>query len=309
MPDYIINTRPYTINTLLDEENSNGLYDLSYLSLINIEGDRAGEFLQGQVSCDVNQVTRDQMRQGLFCNLQGRIQAMVDVINYQGFQLVLPADLIPSMLTILAKTAMVSRVKVKAHAGAHVYGLYIPNPDASLPLDITLPSLPFSAIHTADTYCYALGDHCYILISNTALANQPLRGSLAWHRLQLSLGRVEIYPDTQAMFLPHRLDLHKKNYISFDKGCYKGQEIIARTHYRAKLKHGLQQFLIDTEEPLLAGSKVFSLDKGTEIGELIDFCPVSARHMMISVSILNEHPESVQIEGQQNNTRLICGTK
>ncbi|MGQ3891136.1 CAF17-like 4Fe-4S cluster assembly/insertion protein YgfZ [Legionella sp. CNM-4043-24] len=304
MPDYVINERPYhTLAAINDElrlsDDCNALYDLSYLSLIEIDGPRAAEFLQGQMSCDVNQVGETQMRRGLFCNLQGRIQAMADVIYWHGYQLVLPEDLIPAMLTTLAKTALVSRVKPSHNTGCYVYGLHLPRADSPMPLRIQLPETPFSAAANDEMCCYSIGNHCYILVSKSPLADMPMRGSLSWHRLQLALGQVEIYPDTQSLFLPHRLELQKKSYISFDKGCYKGQEIIARTHYRARLKHSLRQFLIPAGEPLSAGKKIMAPDTGAEVGELIDFSPVSADTIMISVSILNEYRGLAAIEDHQ----------
>lgn len=294
----------------LDDEcrlpgDTNALYDLSHLSMIHIEGDRAAEFLQGQISCDVNQVTSSTIRQGLFCNLKGRIQAIADVINWHGYQLVLPADLIPGMMANLAKTALVSRVKPLHNTNYHIYGLYLANGKESLPVDLNLPVEPFATNSTGDTCCYSLGNQCYIILTRQSYEHLPLRGSLAWHRLRLSLGQVEIYPETQGLFLPHRLDLHKKGYISFDKGCYKGQEIIARTHYRAKLKHGLKLFSIDKNEPLAAGNKIFDPASGIEVGELIDFCPTSTERELIAVSILHDHAERVLFEGHRDNTLLL----
>jgi len=73
--------------------NSNTLFDLSRFSTITVSGPRASEFLQGQLTCDVNQVTAHQIQAGALCNLKGRILAMMEVVDWQGLKLVLPADL------------------------------------------------------------------------------------------------------------------------------------------------------------------------------------------------------------------------
>jgi len=128
------------------------------------------------------------------------------------------------------------------------------------------------------------------------LQRQQWRGSLAWHFLQLQHKRVEIYPSSRGLFLPHRLDLHISGYIDFNKGCYKGQEIIARTHYRAKLKHTLALFTVHTAEPLRAGQVVRGMENQNNIGELIDHAPLGNDLWLVALSIQHDAPGLVQFE-------------
>jgi tRNA-modifying protein YgfZ len=314
---YLINNREYSLVLPLSDElnfnpDKNYLFELPHLNAMNVTGARATEFLQGQLSCDVNQVNSTTMRQGSLCNLKGRVQALLDIINWQGYKLVLPADLLHETMASLAKTAMVSRVTLQHTFDFKVYGFYLSNPDDLLPNVLTNPLAPFAAVSNEKNYCYAIGDNFYLIITSDEgsqlaepfIKQQQLRGSLGWHRLQLERPRVEIYPQTRGTFLPHRLDLHKRNYISFDKGCYKGQEIIARTHYRAKLKHGLGIFSIHCNEPLSAGKKIFDLTDRAEAGELIDFCPLSPEQYLIVASMIHDHPSMVQIEDQEEAITL-----
>lgn len=312
MSFYSINQRHYSVMSSLEEEcrlplNTNRFYDLSYLSVIEIKGDKAADFLQGQLTCDVRHVTENSMRKGIFCNLKGRIDALVDVINWQGYKLVLPLDLADKLLGILAKTAIVSRVKPELDTSVNIFGLYRGNQDEPLPVPLNLPNEPFTATMAEGIYCYSLGNNRYIiLMSDNASASigDCAFGSLAWHHLQVSQGGVEIYPNTQAIFMPHRLELHKKNYISFDKGCYKGQEIIARTQYRGKEKHALQKILITNKEPLAAGKKLFDPASGLEVGEIIDFCPFSGDSSLMIASLLIGHPDTILVEGHKATTSI-----
>jgi folate-binding protein YgfZ len=316
---YPINNRDYTLlSPLVEEEcllqrDKNYLFDLSYLGMIQVSGDRAADYLQGQQSCDIRLVTDTMIQQGCFCNLKGRLLALVDLVNWYGYRMILPKDLIPGMLASLSKTAMVSRVQLQENSDFRIFGLYLSNRETGLPLPFRLPTQPYAATYTEEAFCYAIDEACFIILMNKnkthdllqAFAMQELRGSLAWHRLQLERQNVQIYHDTVSLFLPHRLDLHKKGYLNFEKGCFKGQEIIARTHYRAKLKHGLQNFLIKTQEPIMAGKKLFDPNTNQEVGELVDYCPLSKDTFLIVVSILNEHPLSVLIEGHATSTLLI----
>ena len=113
-----------------------------------------------------------------------------------------------------------------------------------------------------------------------------LQDEASWHMARLEHGDIQIYPESRGLFLPHRLGLHNTGYLSFDKGCYKGQEIIARTHYRAKLKHGMKIFTMQTTDTLRPGLRLMTEDGTRELGELVDFCPIDNQTFMLAASML-----------------------
>ena len=317
---YQINSRQLTAFTplaieLAYESNKNYLFDLSYLGGIHVDGARADEFLQGQLSCDLREVTHQQMRQGALCNLKGRVLALVDTINWNGHgsELILPTDLLLDTQRSLAKTAMFSRVSLHLATDYQIYGFYLQNKNDDIPFNIELPDTPYSVVSNDTHCCYCLEKNFYIFLIKTQhtptmrdqfIKKLQWRGSLAWHALQLQQKRIEIYPESRGMFLPHRLGLQLSGYLSFNKGCYKGQEIIARTHYRAKLKHELKLFVISTDETLRSGQKLFGNKDNLEVGELIDYCPIGGRNVLMSASILFEHPSKIYIEGHQYPVEL-----
>ncbi|ARG97655.1 YgfZ/GcvT domain-containing protein [Legionella micdadei] len=316
--EYFINNRPLSVFTSLASElnferNKNYLFDLSYLGSLSVLGERAVEFLQGQVSCDVRKVTDKMIQQGAMCNLKGRVLALFDVVSWHGLQLILANDLLSTTQSSLNKAAMLSRVQLEQTTSYQIYGFYLANAHDLLPENITLPETRLSLGTTAEHCCYSLGNQLYIILVTREEAaafalpfidRQQIRGSLAWHQLQLRHKHIEIYPETRGLFLPHRIDLHLSGQLSFDKGCYKGQEIVARTHYRAKLKHGLALFVIETDESLIPGKKVFLPNSDTEIGELIDLCPLAERRHLVAISILHEYPNEVLIESHSKTVVL-----
>lgn len=318
--DYTINHRPLTTYAPLTNElslnpNKNHLFDLSYLTGINVEGEKALEFLQGQLSCDVKDVSPHQFRQGALCNLKGRVLALVDVVNWheQGIKLILPQDLLEATLLTLSKTAVLSRVKLKPTTDYQLFGFYMQNPADLIPFNLNLLNTEYGVMHQ-DTCCvYHLGNGVYMFMVKNELADGLIdefnkhsqwRGSLAWHALQFQQKRIEIYPESRGLFLPHRIDLHRSGYLNFNKGCYKGQEIIARTHYRATLKHELQFFMIQTNEPLQSGQRLLEPHAQKEVGELIDYCPLGDQAFMIAVSILFQPPQTLRIEGHKDIVTL-----
>lgn len=318
---YLVNTRQLTTFAPLSDElvydpTKNYLFDLSYLAGIHVTGERAAEFLQGQLSCDVRDVNDHQMRQGALCNLKGRILALLDIVNWHeyGFQLILPNDLLSATQASLTKTALLSRVVLNPASDYQLFGFYLQNHDDIRPFNVECSNTHYGVIHHAEYCCYCLGNNLYIFLvqnkdvntlRNLFIAHSQWRGSLAWHALQLLHKSIQIYPNSRGLLLPHRVDLHLSSYLSFNKGCYKGQEIIARTHYRAQLKHVLKVFTIQTDGTLTSGQRLLNENGKQEIGELIDYCPVGNGKFIISASVIFEHPTRVIIDGLNQIVELM----
>ncbi|MCA0403158.1 MAG: folate-binding protein YgfZ [Proteobacteria bacterium] len=301
----LINNRAYQLfsdlqNELTLKEDKNYLFELPYLCCLNVEGEKAIDFLQGQVTGDVSKITQEKIKSTALCNLKGRVLALLEVLDWQGIKLILPNDLSEVTASSLNKIAPLSRVKIEETNEYKMYGFYLNNDKDLLPFNKDI-------LNTSDNdfFCYALSPKLYLilvkkdketLLKASFIQKEQMRGSLAWHYLRLVAKSFEIYPDTRGLFLPHRLHLHLNDFISFNKGCYKGQEIIARTHYRATLKHGLEFFNLTIEKPLVAGKKIFALDKSTEIGEIVDYCPTGDNEYLVAAIMLLERPDDFIIE-------------
>lgn len=319
--EYLINNRSLTYgqkigNPQLFNRNKNYLFDLSYLSLFDLNGDNATEFLQGQLTCDVHQISDIKMLQGAQCNLKGRILSLLDIISWNGIKLILPKDLIESTINSLSKTAMLSRVSIKPDDDYNIFGFYLQNPDDLLPDASFYPKDLYAFAYDINFSYYHLGHGFYVFIvakqlaaewTNRFIQKDQFEGSLSWHTLRLLHNQFEIYPESRALFLPHRLDLQKTPYLSFDKGCYKGQEIIARTHYKATLKHEFKLFNIVTKERLYSGQKLFKIDNNMEFGELIDYSYLGDNHYIVAVSVLMEPISIVRFEGHAMDLKLESG--
>lgn len=319
--NYKINSRSFSAfsrleNELVTDPHKNYLFDLSYLSILQVKGEHAQTFLQGQVSCDTSEVNEHQYQHGALCNLKGRILALIDILyrQHNDYLLIIPNDIMPQTQKSLEKTALLSRVAVCHDLDYQLFGLYIQNSNDILPTGGQPPIEKFGLVKEPSYFCYSLGNNLYILmIKNNHVdelcrdfkSHHQWRGSLAWHALTLQQKIIEIYPETRGLFLPHRLDLHRTGYLNFNKGCYKGQEIIARTHYRATLKHELRCFITHTNEPLRAGQRLLNATSNAEIGELIDYCPWMDNHYLIAASVLFDSPLTVRMEDHMSPVILI----
>lgn len=318
MSSYTLNERVYTIADSLShdlqfETALPYVFDLAHLGALDISGATAETFLQGQLTCDVTEVNPTQMRPGAMCSLQGRLLSLLDVVAWQGLHLVMPQDMLALCQKSLAKTALFSRVNLSINPHWQFLGLYLPEHAVKPNLPLVLPAAPWQICQNEHGCAYALSERLWIIIlphsdlKNTYLSqfSEPqIRGSLAWHYLEMQIPRLSIYPNTRELFLPHRLQLHTTPYISFNKGCYKGQEIIARTHYRAKLKHELKLFQITTDEPMFAGQKCYASPQETELGEIVDYCPLDSRQYLLAMSMLLAHPKEVFFEQHARSVML-----
>ncbi len=316
---YLINNRTLTtqkpIHTELNlKTDRNYLFDLSYLGVIDVLGEKSIDFLQGQLTSDLNLLSDIRIVQGAQCNLKGRILALMDIINWQGIKLVLPKDLLDSTIHSLNKTAMLSRVKLNTNTELKVLGFYLQN-DQDIHPDADFFSNELYTLTYGTQYSfYYLGHGFYVFLATDEWAEkitqrfaekEQLLGSLTWHTLRLYKQQVDIYPESRGLFLPHRLDLHQTPYLSFNKGCYKGQEIIARMHYKATIKHQLKIYYIHTNEKIYSGQKLINEQNGLELGELIDYSILDNDHYLIAASILKDCDSRVLFEGHEKSLFLV----
>ncbi len=316
--NHLINNRVLTTIAPIETElqlqpGKNYLFDLSYLGILDVTGTKACEFLQGQLTCDVNSISDIQMIQGAQCNLKGRILALMDVLSWKGVKLMLPKDLLEATINSLNKTAMLSRVSLRENNELVVLGFYLQNPQDMVPDSNFFPSNLYALTYGADYCCFHLGNGFYIFIGESAFASavtqrfaeqQQLLGSLTWHSLRLAQQQLEIYPESRGLFLPHRLDLHQTPYLSFNKGCYKGQEIIARMHYKSTLKHQLRIYSLVTDEKIYSGQKLVHEANGSELGELVDYSILGSGHYLVAVSLLKGIEPLVLFEGHKKAVSL-----
>lgn len=307
-----INTREYAgINNLTEEltlqENKNYLFPLTYLSTLSVTGQNPEQYLQGQLTCDVSKVTNQNMQPGALCNLQGRIIALLNAIVWNNnHYLILPKDLQEKVQKILHKTAIFSKAKIAKEDDLAIFGFYLQNLKDIIPYP--LPTEQYECINDETHCCCKIDEKLYLIIIKkedpnkllNAFPTEQLRKDLAWHTLLIKSSIYEIYPTSSALFLPHRLGLQKTAYISFNKGCFIGQEIIARTHYLAKLKHEMYLFEISTEEKLYSGQKIYTKDSKQEVGELIDFSIIAKNRYIVACSLLLEHPINVKFAEHTN---------
>ncbi len=220
-------------------------FDLGHLGSIYIHGKDAANFLQGQLTCDIHALTALNAQPTGCCNLQGRLVALLFIMVWQeGYLLLLPQDILETTIKHFKKYALFSKVTFEKNILDSLTGF----------------------LYSAPEEAYRCLNNLFIKPNTPPPANALCNE--AWHYQQMVQGFPDLHQKTQGTFLPHRIGLDKiEGAISFNKGCYLGQEIIARTHFKAVQKHAV--YLCETSMSVTPGDEVLSKDD-SNIGEIID---------------------------------------
>lgn len=254
--------------------NSNMLCDLSEFGLLKVTGTDAKKFLQGQLTCDLEKITATHSSMGAHCHPQGRIISLFYLFLWESaYFLLMPRLVVPLAIAALEKYAVfykVSLTEVSDHY--RIIGEIEENsPLSQISSDIKI--IPLASSTTKRRMIIISCDKTNPLLDDLA-KEASMATQKTWSYLDLCDGIPTLYPKTSLKFLPHEINLHQLNAIDFDKGCYTGQEIIARMHYRGKLKNRLYRARIAMGSPPLPATLIYSL-QGKEMrvsGTLVNAC-------------------------------------
>ena len=259
---------------------------LTDLSLIEVTGENAAEFLHNQLSNDVQHLESDQARLAAYCTPKGRMLASL-LFWKTGSSIYLQ---ISSTLqaTIQKRLQMfVMRAKVKLNNVSDDYvAIGLGGENAGKTLQLWFPQLPESLnakidnefgslIRAADAFGHARYEW---IIKRAALENiwSELKGKLTqvsnstWRRAEILAAIPHITDKTQELFVPQMVNFELIGGVNFKKGCYPGQEIVARSQYLGKLKR--RMFIAEIiSSDVQAGMEVFSsTDASQPCGSIVN---------------------------------------
>ena len=215
-----------------------------------------------------------------YCNPKGRILASFWVYRHNdAFYMLLPADTLAATLKRLRMYVLMSKVTLDdVSEELASIGLAGPGSEQALQqqLGVALSETANTIHHNGISVMRLPGNRLrYLIIAPNADMQslwQALRenstpvGYQAWQLLDIEAGLPSVYADNVEAFVPQMLNLHAIGGVSFKKGCYPGQEIVARMHYLGKLKRRMYRAHIDTDTPPQVGEEVFAPDSGSGQG-------------------------------------------
>lgn len=246
------------------------LAPLTHLGLIEVSGEDAKAFLHSQFTSDINHLAENQAQHAGWCNAKGRMQASF-LAWRQGdrYLLALSADLQEATQKRLQMFVLRSKVKLNSLTDTSVVlGLSGPQAEEVL-ADAGLPC-PTESLATAvagNTTVIRLDALRFVIVageSEMASLWQKLSGKArpvgvpVWRWLDVQSAFPLVTLATKEEFVPQMADFEKIGGVSFHKGCYPGQEIVARTQYLGKVKRHL--FRLNSQHALKVGDILHSPD-------------------------------------------------
>jgi hypothetical protein len=206
--------------------------ELADLGVLRIRGTDAERFLQGQLSNDVTRLREGPLLAG-YHNPQGRTLAVMRLVQAADADIlaVMPRELIAVTLTRLTRFVLRAKVQLTDDsAGWRVQGIVQPDaPDAPGGLAVRIAAAPMRWL--------ALSAR-----ASVSAAVAPAGERRAWTLLDIASGVPQVYARTSEAFVAQMLNLDLIDGIAFSKGCYTGQEVIARAHYRGRVKRRMQRW-------------------------------------------------------------------
>lgn len=245
------------------------LAPLTQFGLIRATGEEAASFLHNLFSNDVQHLGRDRAERCGFCSPKGRLLA--DFLIWredQDYLLQLSADIQPGMIRKLGMYVLRSKVKLSDASGDIVL-LGIAGSGAAAAISgigVELPIAPMDTVHFDGGTAIRLDERRIELAVHAdaaALVWEKLAGLVrpvgtpVWRWLEIEAGIPHITLATQEVFVPQMANLELIGGVSFTKGCYPGQEVVARTKYLGKVKRRTYRAHLDGACPL-PGTDLFS---------------------------------------------------
>lgn len=264
------------------------LVDLSAdAGLIQVNGPERREFLQGQLSTDIRRLTADSSQFSSWNNAKGRVVTLLRVFERDdAVMMALPSTLLASVTMRLRMYVLRARVQLTdASDRLPHFGVAGEAAPSLLAQCGYAPSEKTDAVNRiGETQLIRLpGATPRIAVYGEAAALQTLWTQLrqhgahpaeshAWTLLRILAGVPCVYPATSGHFVAQMLGLEELGAVHFNKGCYLGQEVIARAHYRGTVKRHLHRGSCVTGESLAPGMEIQASTHQGAVGEVVDAC-------------------------------------
>jgi folate-binding protein YgfZ len=242
----------------------NGICALPHLGVIQAQGEDAANFLHNQLTNDVLLLPVGQARLAAFCNAKGRMQASFVVIKTapDTVLLVLPQDLLPQTLKRLTMFVLRAKVKLSDASGQwQLHGLMGETARAALGDAASWQEVDWAGGHAVALYPAVAGEARQARAFWLGAFEQPAPEAPALTAEQWAWGSVlsgvpfVTLPVFEA-FVPQMLNFESVGGVNFKKGCYPGQEVVARSQFRGTLKRRMAR--VFSPVALMAGQDVFT---------------------------------------------------
>lgn len=266
------------------------LMPVSELAGLWVSGDDAFTFLQGQATCDLRQIEANHSSLGAFCNPQGRVVATFRILlAEQGYLLLLADDLLQPVTRRLQMYVLRAKVTVQP-TDFHWLGLagsvqqLFPEAPGETDAVTRIEGLSWIRVFDPQPRWLVTGDPGGVRKLQQKLESIPNVVKVsdhAWRLRDIRCGIPAICRATAEKFLPQMLNLDLLGAVSFDKGCYTGQEVIARSQFRGQIKRRMYHLGAPLPQTPAPGDPL--VDQGDIVGQVINAAPAGAMQEFLAV--------------------------
>jgi len=256
--------------------------DLSHFGLIRINGADTRTFLQGQLTNDIDAVTPELAQLSSYCSPKGRMLGSFWIFQRgEDLYLQLPRDRLQAILKRLQMFVMRSQVTLSDASGELArFGLagdcaetLLPFAPAAEKASQTREELTVIRLPGDRPRFEVVGPPGLLMdVWSRMLTRAEQTGAGFWSLMDIRAGIPNVFEDTVEAFVPQMANLQLVGGVSFTKGCYTGQEIVARMQYLGKLKRRMYRAHLDKGQPPARGAEVFSpsCESGQGAGRIVD---------------------------------------
>lgn len=268
--------------------NGNVFADLSHQGVLAVRGKDALEFLQGQFTNDLRHLGDGTSQLNGYCSAKGRLLASFRVIpEDDGFLLRMPRAMVEPLMKKLRMFVLRAAVTLEDVGECQIH-LGVSGPGAERELGALAPALPQAVDGIARGGGYTViripGVHPRFEVHGGLEAMRRLWdtlnvrcapvGEAPWGLLDVLAGIPTIHPETSDAFVPQMVNLQLLGGVSFKKGCYPGQEVVARMQYLGTLKRRMYLARVLSEAPPRPGDELYSPEDGEQsAGKVVDAQP------------------------------------
>jgi folate-binding protein YgfZ len=248
---------------------------LARYGLLSVTGSDARAFLHAQLTNDIENLPPSRAALAGWCSAKGRLLASFLVIPVaEGFLLQLSRDLVPAVLKRLSMFVLRAKARIADESDTWrqfgVWGDGVPGLD--------VPGDPLGTAEKGSTLAVRAGDARFLVLTrDPALFGEaaPIPES-RWTLDEIRAGRPLISAATQDQFVPQMVNFDTLGAVNFQKGCYPGQEIVARAQYRGQVKRRMQLLQAPPGVELQPGGKF-------EGGTVVDVAPADSGSALLAV--------------------------
>ncbi|MDC0552653.1 hypothetical protein OAO12_00080 [Methylophilaceae bacterium] len=266
-------------------------------SLIEVSGEDASTFLQGQITNDINLVNETTSVYAGLCNPKGRLLAFFHILKlHDSFFLICPQCIAENIAKKLAMYVLRSKVVIAINTTIRLQGFEFAGEGlcdkVGFPENTnTMQSFLREGMHVTrisgiNPRYLCLADNSTITTFMTTHKTHVVEKTCeCWKQTSITNKIPNIYLETQGKFIPQSLNLDLINAINFKKGCYTGQEIVARTHYLGTVKKRLFRGVWSGDKTFLnLGNEI--LTNETLVGQVIDYSSdKSESHILFELKV------------------------